>query len=456
MKRKHTILVVDDNTAVLKAVEMLLTPCFGKVVTLSDPNRIPFVLQAEKPDAVLLDMNFKTGINNGNEGLFWLREIKKRDEAVQVVLFTAYADIDLAVRGIQEGAFDFVVKPFSNEKLLSSLQNACLRKQGELPDRSQAASSEDKAANQLFWGESEAMQTLRSSLEHVALTDANVLITGENGTGKGLLAAEIHRLSKRRNHALVTVDMGAITESLFESELFGHVKGAFTDARQDRVGKFELAHQGTLFLDEIGNLAYHLQSKLLTALQQKSIVRVGGNTPVNVNMRVVCATNRNLRDMVRQGTFREDLFYRINTVELKIPALRERAKDIAPLAKNFVQKYGNLYGKPGITLNKEALNALTVYPWPGNIRELEHVVEKAVIMADAEVLGAEHFEMAAQSPDILPMQGLPETGDMRIEDMERLMIRQAISKYGGNLSAVANALGIARQTLYSKIKKYGL
>lgn len=456
MNRSNSILVVDDNTSILKAVEILLTPRFGRVVTLSHPERIPSVLQAEKPDAVLLDMNFKAGINNGNEGLFWLREIKKIDNSVQVVLFTAYADIDLAVRGLQEGACDFVVKPFSNEKLLSSLQNACLRKQGEFPDRPQTASHEDEAANQLFWGESEAMQTLRSSLEHVAITDANVLITGENGTGKGLLAVEIHRFSKRRNHALVTVDMGAITESLFESELFGHVKGAFTDARQDRVGKFELAHQGTLFLDEIGNLAYHLQSKLLTALQQKSIVRVGGNTPVNVNMRVVCATNRNLRDMVRQGTFREDLFYRINTVELMIPALRERPQDIAPLAQSFAQKYGTLYGKPGITLNKEALNALTAYPWPGNIRELEHVVEKAVIMADAEVLGADHFEMAARSPDILPLQGIHETGDMRIEDMECLMIRQAISKYGGNLSAVANALGIARQTLYSKIKKYGL
>lgn len=454
MKQKHTILVVDDNAAVLKAVEMLLTPCFGKVVTLSDPNRIPFALQAEKPDAVLLDMNFKAGINNGNEGLFWLREIKKRDEAVQVVLFTAYADIDLAVRGIQEGAFDFVVKPFSNDKLLSSLQNACLRKKGEAPQSPCAPRQE--SANPLFWGESPAMQALRLTVDHVALTDANILITGENGTGKGLLAAEIHRLSERRKHALVTVDMGAITETLFESELFGHVKGAFTDARQDRVGKFELAHQSTLFLDEIGNLPYHLQAKLLTVLQQKSVVRVGGNTPINVNTRVICATNCNLPEKVRQGTFREDLFYRINTVELRIPALRERVQDIAPLAKNFVQKYGALYGKPSVSLNKEALNALAAYPWPGNIRELEHVVEKAVIMADTDVLGAEHFTLSSPSQETLSPQNFPEAADMRIEDMERLMIRQSIAKYGGNLSAVANALGIARQTLYSKIKKYGL
>ncbi len=454
MKQKHTILVVDDNAAVLKAVEMLLTPCFGKVVTLSDPNRIPFALQAEKPDAVLLDMNFKAGINNGNEGLFWLREIKKRDEAVQVVLFTAYADIDLAVRGIQEGAFDFVVKPFSNDKLLSSLQNACLRKKGEAPQSPCAPRQE--SANPLFWGESPAMQALRLTVDHVALTDANILITGENGTGKGLLAAEIHRLSERRKHALVTVDMGAITETLFESELFGHVKGAFTDARQDRVGKFELAHQSTLFLDEIGNLPYHLQAKLLTALQQKSVVRVGGNIPININTRVICATNCNLPEKVRQGTFREDLFYRINTVELRIPALRERVQDIAPLAKNFVQKYGALYGKPSVSLNKEALNALAAYPWPGNIRELEHVVEKAVIMADTDVLGAEHFTLSSPSQGTFSPQNFPEAADMRIEDMERLMIRQSIAKYGGNLSAVANALGIARQTLYSKIKKYGL
>ncbi|MCM1532015.1 MAG: sigma-54 dependent transcriptional regulator [Bacteroides sp.] len=452
MKPKQTILVVDDNAGVLTAVEMLLRPCFGKVVTLSDPNRIPAVLQSDKPDAVLLDMNFHASINNGNEGLFWLREIKKRSPSTEVVLFTAYADIDLAVRGIQEGAADFVVKPFTNEKLLASLQNACQHKKGHEPKSAPASVSDSKPP--FFWGKSAAMERIRLMVEKLASTDTTLLITGESGTGKGMLAAEIHRQSDRHGKPFVTVDMGAITESLYESELFGHVKGAFTDARQDRAGKFETAHQGTLFLDEIGNLSYPLQAKLLTALQYKNIVRVGSNEPITVDVRFICATNRNLSDMVKKGEFRDDLLYRIDTITLQIPALRERKEDIEPLAKMFAERYGARYGKPGVSLSAEALNALKSYAWPGNIRELEHVMERAVIMAEGEVLGASDFELNRKPAAV--QADAAESDDMRIEDMERLMIQRAIAKHGGNLSAVANALGIARQTLYSKIKKYGL
>lgn len=453
MKKETDILVVDDNVQVLKAVQMLLALHFDKVSTLADPNRIPYALQAEKPDVVLLDMNFKAGINNGNEGLFWLKEIKKRKPDTEVVLFTAYADIDLAVRGMQEGAFDFVVKPFSNDKLIESLHNASQhRQEGERPRKRPA---EESGKSRFFWGESPAMERIRLMVDKLSSTDATILITGENGTGKGMLASEIHRQSERGGKPFVTVDMGAISESLCESELFGHVKGAFTDARQDRAGKFEMAHSGTLFLDEIGNLSYAMQAKLLTALQEKRIVRVGGNEPVSIDVRFICATNRNLRDMVAKGQFREDLLYRVNTIALRIPPLRERTQDIAPLARMFAERYGLRYGKPAVRIAEDALPVLESYAWPGNIRELEHVMEKAVIMADGDVLGTDDFELE-QRPARLSMEPVPETEDMRIEDMERLMIQRSIAKHGGNLSAVANALGIARQTLYSKIKKYGL
>ncbi len=456
MKKETNILVVDDNVQVLKAVQMLLALHFGKVSTLADPNRIPYILQAEKPDVVLLDMNFKAGINNGNEGLFWLGEIKKRKPDTEVVLFTAYADIDLAVRGMQEGAFDFVVKPFSNDKLIESLQNACQYKRGCSAVRKRPATEEkENRESRFFWGESPAMERIRLMVDKLSSTDATILITGENGTGKGMLASEIHRQSERCGKPFVAVDMGAISESLCESELFGHVKGAFTDARQDRAGKFEMVHSGTLFLDEIGNLSYAMQAKLLTALQEKRIVRVGGNEPVNIDVRFICATNRHLRDMVAKGQFREDLLYRVNTIDLRIPALRERTQDIAPLAKMFAERYGMRYGKPAVRIAENALPLLESYAWPGNIRELEHVMEKAVIMADGDVLGTDDFELERRPSELGP-EPLSGTEDMRIEDMERLMIKRAIAKHGGNLSAVAGALGIARQTLYSKIKKYGL
>lgn len=375
MSKQGTIIVVDDNKGVLSAVKLLLKNHFEHIVTLPSPITLPAALREENAQVVLLDMNFSSGLNTGNEGLYWLHEIKKIHPSLPVVLFTAYADIDLAVRGIKEGATDFIVKPWDNTRLIETLLSACRnssknKKRAEVP----------KTVSSMYWGESNAMKQLRTLIEKVAQTDANILITGENGTGKEMLAREIHALSNRYRRDMITVDMGAITESLFESELFGHKKGSFTDAHTDRAGKFEAAHEGTLFLDEIGNLPYHLQSKLLTAIQSRSVVRVGSNEPIPVNIRLICATNCNLEEMVAKGKFREDLLYRINTIHIEIPPLRERKEDIIPLAERFIDRFCKQYDKGNILLSTGAQEKLRTYPWYGNIRELEHAVEKAVII----------------------------------------------------------------------------
>ena len=451
MTKQGTILVVDDNKGILTAVQMLLGTCFEKVITISTPNKIKATLHDENIDVVLLDMNFSAGINTGNEGLFWLSEIKKEDASIQVVLFTAYADIDLAVRGIKEGAADFVVKPWDNAKLLETLKTAYNIRTA---NRKGISIATDKLVvskeSGMFWGESNAMQQLRSLIEKVARTDANILVTGENGTGKEMLAREIHLLSNRKKETLVPVDMGAITETLFESELFGHVKGAFTDARADRPGKFEVANKGTLFLDEIGNLSYHLQAKLLTALQRRSIVRVGSNTPIPVNIRLICATNRDLPEMVQKGDFREDLLYRINTIHVEIPPLRERPEDIVPLTEIFLSKYTKIYGKTAMCLSLDAKEKLKAQPWFGNIRELEHTIEKAVIIAERSVLDGNDFDFPRAKKKPVTKEATT------LEEMEYNMIKNAMDKYSGNLSLVASQLGISRQTLYNKIKRYEL
>ena len=451
MTKQGTILVVDDNKGILTAVQMLLGTCFEKVITISTPNKIKATLHDENIDVVLLDMNFSAGINTGNEGLFWLSEIKKEDASIQVVLFTAYADIDLAVRGIKEGAADFVVKPWDNAKLLETLKTAYNIRTA---NRKGISIATDKLVvskeSGMFWGESNAMQQLRSLIEKVARTDANILVTGENGTGKEMLAREIHLLSNRKKETLVPVDMGAITETLFESELFGHVKGAFTDARADRPGKFEVANKGTLFLDEIGNLSYHLQAKLLTALQRRSIVRVGSNTPIPVNIRLICATNRDLQEMVQKGDFREDLLYRINTIHVEIPPLRERPEDIVPLTEIFLSKYTKIYGKTAMCLSLDAKEKLKAQPWFGNIRELEHTIEKAVIIAERSVLDGNNFDFPRAKKKPVTKEATT------LEEMEYNMIKNAMDKYSGNLSLVASQLGISRQTLYNKIKRYEL
>ncbi|MCE8587652.1 sigma-54 dependent transcriptional regulator [Bacteroides fragilis] len=441
-----TIIIVDDNKGVLTAVQLLLKNHFSKAITLSSPVSLSSVLREENPEVVLLDMNFTSGINNGNEGLFWLHEIKRQYPNLPVVLFTAYADIDLAVRGIKEGATDFIVKPWDNQKLVETLLNAASQaKEGKKKNRKK----ENLSIAAMYWGESSAMQQLRMLVEKVATTNANILITGENGTGKEMLAREIHALSSRYKETMVSVDMGAITESLFESELFGHVKGSFTDAHADRTGKFEAANHSSLFLDEIGNLPYHLQAKLLTAIQQRSIVRVGSNEPVPVDIRLICATNRNLQGMVDKGEFREDLLYRINTIHVEIPPLRNRREDIVPLAERFITRFCKQYDKAPISLTASACEKLTAHSWYGNIRELEHAIEKAVIICDGNSIPAEMFQLV-QKTEIQQIEA------STLEEMEKAMIRKALDKCEGNLSAVASQLGITRQTLYNKMKKFGL
>lgn len=424
---------------------MLVEDTFEAVTAISNPNNIPARLSEDKPDVALLDMNFSDGINSGNEGLYWLREIKRLRRQTEVVLFTAYADIDLAVTGIKEGAADFVVKPWNNDKMIETLVAA--RDKGKT-----AADRKTRMGGRggMFWGDDKVMQDLRSMVEKVAVTDANILITGENGTGKEVLANEIHRLSARALGVMMSIDMGAVTETLFESELFGYVKGAFTDAVADRQGKFELAEGGTLFLDEIGNLSYPLQAKLLTALQRRRIVRVGGSSEIPIDVRLVCATNRDLGQMVAQGDFREDLLYRINTICLHLPPLRERRGDIVPLARMFLNRYAAVYNKQSLRFKAEAERKLTELPWYGNIREMQHSIEKAVIMADGVMIGADDIECDRHS------KSKPAAQVQTLDDMERDMIGKTINDCKGNLSETAMRLGISRQTLYNKIKRYGL
>ena len=445
MAKQKTIIIVDDNKGVLSALKLLLKNHFENIIALPSPVTLLSAIRQENPDVVLLDMNFTDALNSGNEGLYWLHEVKRINSSLPVVLFTAYAEIDLAVRGIKEGATDFVVKPWDNAKLTETLLNACKRS-----DKGRKK-KEERSPSTMYWGTSKAMLELRSIVEKVAETDANVLITGENGTGKEMLAREIHALSNRYRNDMVTVDMGAVTETLFESELFGHKKGAFTDAHADRPGKFEVAEGGTLFLDEIGNLPYRLQSKLLTVLQSRTVVRVGSNEPVSVNIRLICATNGNLDEMVAQGKFREDLLYRINTIHVEIPPLRERKEDIVPLAELFVQRFAKQYDKGQMILSDTARRKLQMHPWYGNIRELEHAIEKAIIISEGGILTDAHFHFPKKS-----LSPEKESAIETLEDMELVMIRKAIDKCGGNLSAVAAQLGITRQTLYNKMKKHGL
>ena len=440
MKKKGNILIIDDNEAMLVSLRMLLKNVCEDVQTSTNPNAIPTLMRRKRPDVVLLDMNFGRGINNGNEGMFWLKEIKRLEPDVAVVLFTAYADIDLAVRGMKEGAADFIVKPFENEVLIEKLSPFLTSPRGGTEN----ASASDANQALPLGGDGGGLGALMDMVRKVAPTDANILITGENGTGKEVLAREIHRLSKRHAKQMVTVDMGAITETLFESELFGYVRGAFTDAKSDKPGKMELAEGSTLFLDEIGNLSYPLQAKLLTALQRRTITRLGGTKEIPINIRLISATNCNLQEMVREGTFREDLLYRMNTICLHLPPLRERKDEIIPLAQQFIKKFSDFYNKTPIEIDEKTRQQLLDYNWPGNIRELEHTMERAVIIGEISI----------------PHSPLPtshsSTSSASLASMERDLIARTIRECDGNLTLVAQRLDIARQTLYNKIKKYGL
>lgn len=451
MAKEGTVLIVDDNRSILEALRLLLGNHFARVLTLPSPNRLDETLRKEEIDVILLDMNFRAGINTGNEGLYWLHEIRQRRPDAQIVVFTAYANTALAVQAMREGAADFVEKPWNNQRLVSTLLSAYSLSRSERKVKQLKSLSRENAAGQpMFWGTSHAMTRVREIVEKVAATDAHVLVTGENGTGKEMLAREIHDRSRRSGELMVCVDLGAVPATLFESELFGHVRGAFTDAKSDRAGKFEAADKGTLFLDEIGNLPVPLQAKLLSAIQSGRIVRVGSNTPVDVDIRLVSATNRNLYDMVSAGAFREDLLYRINTIHIELPPLRERREDILPLAQLFLERYAAKYHKIIDGFDAGAERAMLQYPWAGNIRELQHTVEKAVILCDGTSVTASALLLRpAETP-------VTAASFSTLEQMERQMIAQAMVRHGGNLSAVAQQLGITRQTLYNKIKRFGL
>ncbi|MEK6155487.1 sigma-54 dependent transcriptional regulator [Flavobacteriaceae bacterium 3-367] len=446
------VLVIDDNKSVLSALEILLQFEFKSVETLFNPNQISSFPNITELDLVLLDMNFSAGVNSGNEGLFWLKEIQKRSPHTSVIMMTAYGAVDLAVKALKEGAADFVLKPWNNEKLLATVKSAYQLRQSrkEINQLKKKESSLKQVINDdknAIIGNSKALAAVLNLVRKVGRTDVNVLITGENGTGKELIARELHRTSRRKNEVFIGVDMGSISESLLESELFGHQKGAFTDAKEDRIGKFEAAHEGTLFLDEIGNLSLPAQAKLLSAIQNRSIVRVGSNQPHNVDIRLVCATNCNLEKMVADGLFREDLLYRINTIHVEVPPLRERGDDILVLADFYLKRYTYKYDKPGLRINQAAQEKLKQYSWPGNIRELQHTMERAVILCEGNVLKPADFLLHSKIPTSF------ETGPKTLDEMEHWMILKALDQHDGNYSAAAEQLGVSRQTLYNKMKK---
>lgn len=449
------VLIVDDNKSILSALNLLLQGRCKKVKSLSSPNMLLSELQTNSYDVLLLDMNFSAGINTGNEGLYWLGRVKEVDPCLSVVMITAYGDIELAVKAVRQGANDFVLKPWDNERLLATIQSAYKLGQSrkevkKLKEREKQLVNEFNYSPKNLIGSSTIMKNVSNLVAKVAVTSANVLITGENGTGKELVAREIHRKSERSDKIMVSVDMGAVTESLFESELFGHKKGAFTDAKSERTGKIEMANGGTLFLDEIGNLSLSLQAKLLTVLQNRKVTKVGDNQPVDVDVRLVCATNCDLLQMVADGTFREDLLYRINTIQIEVPPLRERGTDIVELGNFFLKRYASKYNKKELTLAESAKNSLINYHWPGNVRELQHALEKAVILTENDTLTANDFFFQPQPGSIT------QKTSGTIAQMEETMIKKALDTCDGNLSLAANKLGITRQTLYNKIKKYGL
>lgn len=452
---KGNILIVDDNKSIISTLEILLGPEFDEIKGITNPNRIPQELRTGDYNLVILDMNFQAGINTGNEGLYWLSQIKKSHPNISIVLITAYSEVELAVKALKQGATDFVSKPWDNSKLMATVKasiqlNFSKTEVGKLKQKEAGLKQELNRDQKYIIGSSPQLMKVMNMVRKVAKTNANILITGENGTGKELIAREIHRQSLRHREVMVNVDMGAISETLFESELFGHVKGAFTDARENRSGKFETANRGTLFLDEIGNLSFHLQAKLLAAIQNREFMRLGSDHAIPVDIRLVCATNKKLEQMVAEGLFREDLLYRINTIQVEVPPLRERGNDIIVLADFFLKKFASKYEKHGLKINQAAQDKLLQYPWPGNIRELQHTIEKAVILSDSTVLKPEDFFFK----QILSTKF--DDDHLTIEEMEKRMILSTIEKKSGNMSLAAEKLGITRQTLYNKIKKYGI
>lgn len=451
--KKASILVIDDDTDVLTAVRLLLRTEVKEVVTEKNPEQIPFLLGKDMFDLVLLDMNFNASINTGNEGIYWLQRIKKLKPEVSVIMITAYGDIDLAVRSLKEGASDFVVKPWHNEKLLSTLTTV-LKNRGQNKSNAGSNRLQPASGNTEMIGESEVMQDIFHKIDKIAPTDANILILGENGTGKDLIASAIHEQSLRADKPFVKVDVGALTESLFESELFGHKKGAFTDAREDRIGRFEAANGGTLFLDEIGNISLQQQAKLLTVLQNRQVTKLGTNQPVPIDIRLICATNIPLSELANESRFRKDLIYRINTVEITVPPLRKRKDDILLLAAHFAKVYANKYLKPNMQLHASALEKLQQYPFPGNVRELQYTIERAIIMADSDMIqGSDLLFSPIESSVSSDSQ---EDEILKLSTMEKNTIMKVIDKHNGNISKAAKELGLTRTALYRRLSKYDI
>jgi DNA-binding NtrC family response regulator len=449
--KNSSILIIDDDPDVLTAVRLLMKTEVKEVVTEKNPENLRWHLSKDNFDVILLDMNFTSSINTGNEGLFWLKEIQKLRSDASVIMITAYGDIDLAVRSLKEGAADFVVKPWHNEKLIATIKET-LKRKGNKTSITPYSAADSIIGKELF-GESEAMQQIFYKIEKIAPTDANILILGENGTGKDLIAKAVHQQSLRSNNPFVKVDVGALTESLFESELFGHKKGAFTDAREDRAGRFEAANGGTLFLDEIGNIPLHLQAKLLSVLQNRQVTRLGSNEPVSIDIRLICATNVGLSELANESRFRKDLIYRINTVEIMVPPLRKRGNDIILLAKYFSKIYGSKYMKPVPEFDTKALEKLLNHHYPGNVRELQYIIERAVIMADDNVLLAKDLIF---SPIESSFAADTATAETKLSAVEKNTILKVIEKHNGNITKAAKELGLTRTALYRRLSKYDI
>jgi len=456
-KELGKILIIDDDEDVLIAAKLLLKKHAKEVLIEKNPKKIPFLMNNGTYDIILLDMNFSKDITSGKEGYYWLEQILEADPKAVVILITAFGDVEMAVKALKEGATDFVLKPWQNEKLIGTLSSAIKLKESykEVDKLKSAKKQLEDDINKPFKdiiGDSPAMKNVFSIIDKVASTDANVLILGENGTGKELVARAIHQRSLRKDNVFVGVDMGAITETLFESELFGHKKGAFTDAKEDRAGRFEIATGGSLFLDEIGNLGMPLQSKLLSVLQQRQVTRIGSNKPLDIDIRLICATNMPVYDMVAENTFRQDLLYRINTVELHLPPLRERQDDVTVLAEHFTKVYCDKYRKPHKKLASSTLKKMTKYPWPGNIRELQHAIERAIIMSEGNILMPDDFFFLVQKTDN-PSEGVD---NLNLDEVEKNVILKAVNKHSGNISKAAKELGLTRASLYRRLEKHGL
>jgi DNA-binding NtrC family response regulator len=447
------LLIIDDDPEVLLAAELVLKKHFQSVTTAAEPQRIPDLLGRRSFDVILLDMNFSAGATSGHEGLSWLKRAQSIAPETKVILMTAYGGIEAAVNAIREGAADFVVKPWDNAKLVATVSSVSKlaradREVANLRRRQRSLNEYSVQGLDTIVGNSPGLRQVLASIDKVAGTDANVLVLGENGTGKELVARAIHHRSLRNDQIFVSVDLGAIAETLFESELFGHRKGAFTDAREDRAGRFEVASGGTLFLDEIGNLSLQMQAKLLGALETMSVTRVGSDKPIKVDARVICATNMTPEAMRDPARFRQDLLYRINTIEIRVPSLRERAEDIPLIAAHYAALYARKYNKPEPRFDTSALERLKSYHWPGNVRELRHAIERIVIMSDHGTVQLDAMLLPAPAPVDAPT--------LNLEELEKKTIQKAIAQHQGNLSKAAESLGLGRTTLYRKMTRYGI